>query len=272
VENAVAERLVVDPRLPVVSFTGSGPVGAAIQAAAPHKEITLELGGNAAAIVCRDWNGDEELTTAARRIAAFGTYQGGQSCISVQRVFVDTTVHDRFVDLLVKEVRQLRCGDPRDPATHVGPLVNEAAAQRVEQWVAEAVAAGAEVLVGGTCEGATFAPTVLASVPRTCRVVSDEVFGPVLVVERVADIDAAFTAVDDSRFGLQVGVFTHDVRIAFRALRELEVGGVVVGDVPSFRAEQMPYGGFKESGTGREGVRYAMDDLTTTRVLVFSES
>jgi acyl-CoA reductase-like NAD-dependent aldehyde dehydrogenase len=265
-----APALVEDPRLPVVSFTGSGPVGARIQAAVPHKHVTLELGGNAAAVVLADWCSPADLDHAASRIATFGTYQAGQSCISVQRVVVDAAVADEFVPRLVAAVEALAVGDPADESTSVGPLIDEASALRVEEWVDEAVRAGGRLLTGGDREGTTYAPTVLADVPTDARVVCDEVFGPVLVVSVVDGTDAALAAVNDSRFGLQAGVFTHDLQTAFRAHRDLEVGGVVIGDVPSFRADQMPYGGVKESGVGREGVRAAMEDLSYERVLVLT--
>ena len=171
---------------------------------------------------------------------------------------------------LVAAVEALGVGDPADESTSVGPLIDEASAARVGEWVDEAVRAGARLLTGGGREGTTYAPTVLADVPADARVVCEEVFGPVLVVAVVDGTDAALAAVNDSRFGLQAGVFTHDLQTAFRAHRDLEVGGVVIGDVPSFRADQMPYGGVKESGVGREGVRAAMEDLTYERVLVLT--
>ncbi len=265
-----APALVADPRLPVISFTGSGAVGARIQQAVPHKHVTLELGGNAAALLCPDWSSDADLDHAASRIATFGAYQGGQSCVAVQRVLVDTSLLERFVPRLVAAVEALGVGDPAEDATDVGPLIDEASAARVETWVREAVDAGAVVLAGGTREGTTFAPTVLDDVAPESKVVREEVFGPVLVVQGVDGVDAGLAAVDDSRYGLQAGVFTHDLQVAFRAHRDLEVGGVVVGDVPSFRADQMPYGGAKDSGVGREGVRAAMEDLTYERVLVLT--
>jgi acyl-CoA reductase-like NAD-dependent aldehyde dehydrogenase len=270
VPDSAAPALVADPRLPVVSFTGSGPVGTAIREAVPHKHVTLELGGNAAALVCADWSSEADLDFAADRIATFANYQAGQSCISVQRVLVDASVYEPVVSRLVKSVGALRVGDPADEATEVGPLIDEAAAQRVEEWVDEAVAAGGRLLTGGVRDGSSYAPTVLAEVPGDARVMRDEVFGPVLVVAPFDGLDDGLAKVNDSRFGLQAGVFTHDVQVAFRAHRELEVGGVVIGDVPSYRADQMPYGGAKESGAGREGVRYAMEDFTYERVMVLT--
>jgi glyceraldehyde-3-phosphate dehydrogenase (NADP+) len=268
--NERAAELVADPRLPVVSFTGSGPVGAAIRRAAPEKHVTLELGGNAAAVICEDWNADEDLTFAAHRIATVANYQAGQSCIAVQRVYVHEWLYDGFLPRLVASVEALRTGDPADPLTDVGPLVSEDAARRVEAWVDEAVAAGATIEVGGRREGATYPPTVLSGVPADAKVCVEEVFGPVLVVGPVENDRAAFAAVNDSAYGLQAGVFTHRLDVAFAASRELEVGGVIVGDVPSYRADQMPYGGVKGSGVGREGLRSAMDDYTEPRVMVLT--
>jgi acyl-CoA reductase-like NAD-dependent aldehyde dehydrogenase len=270
VPNDRMPALVQDERLPVISFTGSGPVGWSIRDSVPRKHCTLELGGNAAAVVLPDWASDEDLDFAAGRIATFSNYQGGQSCISVQRVIADAAVYDRLVPLIVEKVAAQVSGDPADDATDVGPLVSEDAAKRVEAWVDEAVKAGAELLTGGTRDGATYAPTVLAGVPEGVTLSCEEVFGPVLTVQRTEGEEAAFAAVNDSPYGLQAGVFTHDLRTAFRAHRALEVGGVIIGDVPSYRADQMPYGGAKQSGVGREGVRYAMEDYTYERVMVLT--
>jgi glyceraldehyde-3-phosphate dehydrogenase (NADP+) len=270
VPNDRAAALVEDPRLPVVSFTGSGPVGAIIQRAVPHKRVTLELGGNGAAVICADWAADEDLTFAAERIATFANYQAGQSCVSVQRVYVHEWLYDGFLPRVVAAVSALRTGDPTDEETDVGPLINEDAARRVEEWVDEAVVLGGALEVGGKRDGSTYPPTVLTGVPRQAKVCREEVFGPVMVVERVTDDAAAFAAVNDSAYGLQAGVFTHDLRTAFTAHRTLEVGGVIVGDVPSYRADQMPYGGVKASGVGREGLRSAMEDYTDQRVMVLT--
>ncbi|MEV4873517.1 aldehyde dehydrogenase family protein [Streptomyces syringium] len=270
VPNDRMPALVKDERLPVISFTGSGPVGWSILDSVPRKHVTLELGGNGAAVVLADWSSEADLDWAAQRIATFSNYQGGQSCISVQRVIADASLYERLLPKVVAAVEAQVTGDPSDPATEVGPLVSEDAAKRVESWVDEAVAAGAKLLAGGKREGATYAPTVLADVPADVTIACEEVFGPVLTITKVGDEAAAFAAVNDSPYGLQAGVFTHDLKTAFRAHRALEVGGVVVGDVPSYRADQMPYGGAKQSGVGREGVRYAMDDYTYERVLVMT--
>lgn len=270
VGNDVAPQLVSDPRLPVVSFTGSDVVGYQIQSAVPGKHVTLELGGNAAAVVLRDWSSDEDLEWAATRIATFGNYQAGQSCVSVQRVLVDESLADRLMPRLVAKVAGLATGSPWDEATVVGPLVNEAAALRVESWIRDAVQAGARILTGGGRSGATIEPTLLADVPADQKLVCEEVFGPVMVVSTFKGLDEAISAVNDSRFGLQTGIFTHDIQAAFQAHRDLEVGGVIVGDVPSYRADHMPYGGVKASGVGREGLRYAMADFTFEKVLVLT--
>ncbi|MEU6646552.1 aldehyde dehydrogenase family protein [Saccharomonospora sp. NPDC046836] len=267
VDNDQAALLVSDPRLPVVSFTGSVPVGWGIRDAVPRKHVTLELGGNAAVIVCPDWT---DLDHAAERIATFAMYQAGQSCISVQRVYAHAAVYDELADRVVEKVRAMGTGDPCSPHTDVGPLINTAAAQRVESWVADAVAAGAHRHLGGEREGASVAPTVLAHVPEHVSVLADEVFGPVVAVNRVESVEEAFRLVNASRFGLQAGVFTRDLPTAFAASASLDVGGVVVGDVPSFRADQMPYGGVKDSGVGREGPAAAMADLTEERVTVLT--
>lgn len=270
VPNDRAGDLVRDPRLPVVSFTGSGPVGWQIRDAVPRKHVTLELGGNAAVLICRDWSDPADLEWAAGRIATFSNYQAGQSCIAVQRVFVHARHYERMLDLLTRKVAELATGDPADEATEVGPLISEAAAERVAAWVDEAVAAGARVRTGGRRDRTSYAPTVLTDVPGDAKVSAEEVFGPVLVIMPVPSDEAGFAAVNDSAYGLQAGVFTRDLRTAFEAHQVLEVGGVIVGDVPSYRADQMPYGGVKGSGVGREGIRCAMDDYTEPRVLVLT--
>jgi acyl-CoA reductase-like NAD-dependent aldehyde dehydrogenase len=270
VPNDRMPALVQDERLPVISFTGSDKVGYAIMDSVPRKHRTLELGGNGAAVVLADYASEQDLDWAANRIATFSNYQGGQSCISVQRVIADAAVYERLVSKIVASVGALVTGDPADAATDVGPLISEDAAKRVEAWVDEAVQAGALLLTGGKRDGATYAPTVLADVPADAAVSREEVFGPVLTLRRTDGEAAAFAAANDSKYGLQAGVFTHDVHAAFRAHRALEVGGVIIGDVPSYRADQMPYGGVKLSGVGREGVRFAMEDYTYERVMVLT--
>ena len=271
VGNEQAPALVQDPRLPVISFTGSDVVGRAIQDSVPRKHVTLELGGNAAAVVLSDYSSDGDLEWAANRVATFGYYQAGQSCVSVQQVMVDRLLADRFVPLLVEKVNSLPVGSVWEDACVVGPMINEPAAIRVESWIQEAVDSGATLLAGGTRSGTFIAPTLLADGPFSAKVVSEEVFGPVVVVQIIDGLDDAMNRINASRFGLQTGIFTHNIQDAFRAHRELEVGGVIIGDVPSFRADQMPYGGVKDSGVGREGIRSAMDDLTYERVLVLTD-
>ena len=261
IDNEATARLVQDPRLPVVSFTGSVPVGWGIRDAVPRKQVVLELGGNAAVVVCDDY---ADLDWAAQRVATFAMYQAGQSCVSVQRVYVGSLVAQAFQAKLVAAVEALSEKDD------VGPLIDAKAATRVGEWVQEAVASGARVLTGGSGEGTSYAPTVLTDVPAGANVLDEEVFGPVVVLETVASTQEALDKVNASRFGLQAGVFTTDVQVAFKAFSELEVGGVIIGDVPSYRADQMPYGGVKDSGRGREGLRSAMHDFTEERVMVLT--
>ncbi|GAA1279082.1 aldehyde dehydrogenase family protein [Saccharothrix xinjiangensis] len=261
------KALVTDERLPVISFTGSTSVGWSLMDDAPRKHVVMELGSNSAAIVCPDW---PDLDLAASRIATFGNYQAGQSCIAVQRVLVHRDVAGEFVPKLVAAVRSLKTGDPHDPEVEVGPLIDEDNARRVEEWVAEAVSGGAVLHLGGGRSGTTVEPTVVQDVPPSARLWREEVFGPVLAVSVVDSVAEAFEQANATDYGLQAGVFTRDVTVAFEAAAELEVGGVIVGDVPSYRADQMPYGGVKGSGTGREGVRSAMEDFTEERTLVLT--
>ncbi|WP_410675110.1 aldehyde dehydrogenase family protein [Amycolatopsis sp. cmx-4-68] len=267
VDNETSSKLVEDPRLPVVSFTGSVPVGWAIRDRVPRKHVALELGGNGAVLVCPDWT---DLDFAAQRIATFAMYQAGQSCISVQRVYVHSDVYDALTDKVLAQVRALRTGDPREDGVDVGPLINSAAAERVSSWVADAVSAGGKLLTGGGRSGATVEPTVLADVPEDAAVLAEEVFGPVVSLVRVSSVAEGVERINASRFGLQAGVFTRDLPTAFEVSAALQVGGVLVGDVPSFRADQMPYGGVKNSGVGREGPASAMADFTEERVTVLT--
>ncbi|MET7993252.1 aldehyde dehydrogenase family protein [Amycolatopsis sp. NPDC005232] len=265
--NEETAALVRDPRLPVVSFTGSVPVGWSIRDSVPRKHVSLELGGNGAVLVCPDWT---DLDFAAQRIATFSMYQAGQSCISVQRVYVHTDVYDELESRVLAQVAALRTGDPSADGVDVGPLINEAAATRVASWVSDAVSSGARVLTGGGRSGATVEPTVLADVPEDAAVMAEEVFGPVVSLVRVSSVDEGVARINASRFGLQAGVFTRDLPTAFDVSARLKVGGVLIGDVPSFRADQMPYGGVKDSGVGREGPAAAMADFTEERVTVLT--
>jgi aldehyde dehydrogenase (NAD+) len=236
----------------------------------PHKQVILELGGNAGVAVCGDWSSDADLDWAAQRVATFSNYQAGQSCIAVQRVFVADSLYDDLRSRIVAAVEGLATGDPANEATQVGPVIDDDAAERIEIWIDEAVDAGARVLTGGGRTGTTVEPTVLEGVASDAKVSCEEVFGPVVVLEPVRDTTTAFEKINASPYGLQAGVFTHDLQTAFRAHRELEVGGVIIGDVPSYRADQMPYGGAKESGVGREGVSFAMADYSYERAMVLT--
>jgi acyl-CoA reductase-like NAD-dependent aldehyde dehydrogenase len=260
-----AQKLVEDRRFAKLSFTGSG-IGWKLKGLDPHKHATLELGGNAGVIV----HGDADLDFAAQRIAFGGYYQAGQSCISVQRVFVQSEVFDDFMARLVKQVESLKVGDPLDPTVDVGPVIDPGAAERIEQWVNEAVEQGAELLTGGTRESQVYSPTILTNTRPEMKVCSEEVFGPVTTVERYQTFEEAISRVNDSPYGLQAGVFTNDIERAMLAHREIRVGGLIVNDVSAFRADQMPYGGAKESGYGREGLRWAMEEMTEPRIMVLS--
>lgn len=259
-----AAPFVEDERAKLFSFTGSPRVGWMLKSRAGRKRVTLELGGNAGTLV----HHDADLAWAAERIAWGGFSYSGQSCISVQRVFVHEDVADAFEAMLIEKVGALRLGDPLDPATDVGPVVDRASAERIEAWLDEAVASGARVRVGGTVDGTLVAPTVLSDVDDAQRVACEEIFGPVLSLFRYRDAEAALARIDDSDFGLQAGLFTHDHDLIERAFERLAVGGVVVGDVSTFRVDHMPYGGVKSSGLGREGIRSAIEDMTERKLLV----
>ena len=265
-ENAVAEQMVTDDRFKVVSFTGSAPVGWMLKAKSGKKRVLLELGGNAGVIV----EPDADLDVAVSRCAAGGYAYSGQTCISVQRIFVHASVYDRFVAQFVARVQQLKTGDPAEETTVIGPLIDEAAAKRVEQWIQEAAAQGARVLTGGKRAGTVVEATVLADVTPAMKVSCREVFGPVVTVSRYTDFSAALASLNDSDYGLQAGVFTRDIDRIFRAYRELEVGAVLANEIPTFRAEHMPYGGVKDSGLGREGIRYAIEEMTEVKLLVLN--
>ncbi|MBK7977333.1 MAG: aldehyde dehydrogenase family protein [Deltaproteobacteria bacterium] len=265
--RGASDKLVEDDRLKLLSFTGSAEVGWALKARARKKKVVLELGGNAACIV----DESADLEVAADRIVFGAYYQAGQSCISVQRILAHRAVYDALRERLVERIGQLKAGNPLADDTFLGPLITEADAVRVEGWIGEAVAAGAKVAVGGKRDGRTVEATLVENVPRTAKLSCQEVFGPVAILEPFATFDEALEAVNESDFGLQAGVFTRDLQHAFRAWNELEVGGVIVNDVPSFRVDSMPYGGVKDSGLGREGVRYAIEDMTELRLLVLNK-
>ena len=261
--NQDAGKLVSDDRLKLLSFTGSATVGWALKEKAGKKKVILELGGNAGVLVCADAN----LEYAAERCVLGGYTYAGQTCISVQRILVEDSVFEKFTNALVRRVQKLKMGDVLDEHTDVGPLINEDAARRVVDWIAEAVDGGAKVLCGGKRHGASVSPTVLTHTKPGMRVNCLEIFGPVVTVEKFQDFNDALATTNRSDFGLQAGLFTRDFARITKAFETLEVGGLMVGEVPSWRIDHMPYGGVKDSGMGREGVRYAIEEMTEPKLL-----
>jgi glyceraldehyde-3-phosphate dehydrogenase (NADP+) len=265
-DRPTGDRMVSDDRFKLLSFTGSPSVGWKMKAEAGKKKVVLELGGNAGAIV------DEtaDLDWAVNRLV-FGAFAyAGQVCISVQRIYVVASVYEEFQAKFVDRVRSVKLGDPLDPSTDLGPMVDDRAASRTQEWVAEAVAMGARALTGGQAQGRSYPPTVLVDVPREARVCGEEVFAPVVNLFPVPDWESAIREINDSAFGLQCGIFTSDLERTLRAHDELEVGGVIVNDVPTWRIDPMPYGGVKDSGLGREGLRWSIEDMTEPRLLAFA--
>jgi acyl-CoA reductase-like NAD-dependent aldehyde dehydrogenase len=266
--NALAETLVRDPRFAMLSFTGSAAVGWRLKEICGKKRVTLELGGNAAVIV----HDDADLDLAAERCVAGAFAFSGQVCLSVQRIFVQSRVHSAFRERFVERASRLRLGDPRAETTDVGPLVDDAAVARVRSWVAEAEARGARRTTFGAPSGRVVPPTLLEDVDPTLRVSCAEVFGPVVCLASYETFDEAIARANDSTYGLQAGLFTRDLGRVLRAYAELRVGGLVVDDAPTFRVDSMPYGGTKDSGLGREGLRYAIESMTEERLLVLRSS
>ena len=260
---ATAEPLITDPRLKALSFTGSVPVGWALKARANRKRVTLELGGNGAVIV----HHDADLEWAATRCATGGFLRAGQACIAVQRIYAHQDVYEQFLSLLLARVRAIKMGDPLDPTTTMGPLIDEHAAMRAEQWVAEAAVGGATVRIGGHRQGPFLEPTVLTEVTGDMKVSCEEVFAPLVVVTPYQSFDQAIAWANASPYGLQAGVFCRDLRLVYQAFEELEVGAVIINDINSWRVDSMPYGGVKASGFGREGLRSAIEELTEPRLL-----
>ncbi|MAE21128.1 MAG: aldehyde dehydrogenase [Pseudomonas sp.] len=259
-----ADMLTEDDRLKLLSFTGSPDVGWKLKARAGKKPVVLELGGNAACVVDNDW----DLDDAVARVIIGAFYQSGQSCIGVQRLFVHSDVYDRFKEKLVAKTQALKSGDPKDPETFIGPMISQEEAERLHNWINDAMNRGATLLCGGERDGNMLQATLLENVPTDCDVSAEEAFGPVAILESFDDYDAVLKRVNDSRYGLQAGIFTRDLYKAQKAWDTLEVGGVVIGDVPSWRVDHMPYGGVKDSGIGREGIRYAIEDMTELRLMV----
>src|SRR5271169_2029930 len=264
--NDDAALLFTDDRIKLLTFTGSAAVGWALKSKAGKKHVTLELGGNAAVII----HSDTDLTYAAQRCVAGGFSYGGQTCISVQRILVEHSVFDRFTKLLLEGVHKLKLGNPMHEDTDVPPLIREQDAIRATQWIDEAVQGGAKLLCGGQRKGALVEPAVLTDTAPEMRVNCAEIFAPVVTVEPYDDFHDAVRQVNNSSYGLQTGVLTRDAGLIQLAFEELEVGGLIVGDVPSFRVDQMPYGGIKESGLGREGLRYSIEDMTERKLLVMA--
>jgi glyceraldehyde-3-phosphate dehydrogenase (NADP+) len=263
----LGDRMVADDRFKLLSFTGSPSVGWRMKERAGKKKVVLELGGNAGVIVDKT----ADLDWAAKRCVIGAFAYAGQVCISVQRMFVHEDVREAFLDKFMAGVKALHVGDPLDPVTDVGPMVDDAAAARTQRWVDEAVQLGGKVVTGGRATGAYFEPTVLENVPAEAQVCSNEAFAPVVVVFPFSDFGDAIKGVNDSFFGLQTGVFTNDLGHAWHAFNELEVGGVIVNDIPTYRIDNMPYGGVKDSGQGREGLRWSIEDMTELRIMVLAQ-
>ena len=263
----LGDRMVADQRFKLLTFTGSPSVGWRMKERAGKKKVVLELGGNAGVIVDKT----ADLDWAVRRTLVGAFAYAGQVCISVQRMFVHEDIWDTFMAKVVEGAKGLKVGDPLDASTDVGPMVDGAAASRTQRWVDEAVALGGKVLLGGKADGTFFPPTILTDVPVTAQVCSNEAFAPLVVAFPFRDFADAIRQVNDSFFGLQTGVFTNDLTHAWQAFNELEVGGVIVNDVPTYRADHMPYGGVKDSGLGREGLRWAIEDMTELRIMVLAQ-
>ena len=259
-----ARLLVEDPRLKLFSFTGSPAVGWGLKARAGKKKVVLELGGNAACVVDKD----ADIADAVSRIVFGAFYQSGQSCVGVQRIFVHEDIREAFNLQLIAATSALKTGDPKDEETFIGPLISEREAIRLKNWIDSAVKRGASLLCGGKRKGSMLEATLLENVPEDENLCRKEAFGPVAVISGFTDFNEVLARVNDSIFGLQAGIFTRDIYKAYSAWDKLDVGGVIIGDVPSWRADQMPYGGTKESGLGREGICFSMEDMTEIRLMV----
>jgi acyl-CoA reductase-like NAD-dependent aldehyde dehydrogenase len=263
----LGDRMVADPRFKLLTFTGSPAIGWSMKERAGKKKVVLELGGNAGAIV----DATADLAWAAARLTVGAFKYAGQLCVSTQRLYVHDDVWDNFVPELIQRAQSLRLGDPLDPETDIGPMVTVDAATRTEQWIGEAITMGGKLLLGGSADGAFFPPTILTDTPLNAKVCTNEAFAPLVVLRRFTDFGDAVREINDSNYGLQAGVFTNDLGNAWRAFSEIEVGGVIVNDIPSYRIDHMPFGGVKDSGFGREGLRWAMEDMTELRLMVLAQ-
>lgn len=259
-----ADLFTTDERLKLLSFTGSPEVGWDLKARAGKKKVVLELGGNAAVIV----DEDADIDDAVARIIIGAFYQSGQSCISVQRIIIHERIYDAVKEKLVNAARALKAGDPKEESTFIGPVISDKEAERMEKWIQSALHADASLLCGGHRKGRMLDATLLENVPRNEPMYAEEFFGPAALLTKFVRFEDALAEVNDSKFGLQAGIFTRDIYKAHQAWEEIEAGGVVIGDVPSWRVDHMPYGGVKDSGIGREGIRYAIEDMTELRLMV----
>ena len=266
--NEIAESLVRDDRFAVLSFTGSAKVGWHLKSICGKKHCVLELGGNAAVVV----GADADLPWAAARIAWGAYVYSGQTCISVQRIFAHERIYDRFKELLLKNISELKVGEAKNEKTDVAPLIDSKAAERVDEWIRDAVTRGGKLLAGGKREGRLITPALVEDAPEACRLSCEEAFGPVATIEKVSMLEKAFEKIAKSPYGLQAGLFTRDLPSIFRAWNTLQMGAIIVNDAPTFRSDPMPYGGAKDSGIGREGPRYAMEEFTEPRALVLKPS
>jgi acyl-CoA reductase-like NAD-dependent aldehyde dehydrogenase len=253
-----------DSRIKLISFTGSSSVGWGIKKKADRQKVSLELGGNAGVIVCED----AELSSAAAKIVMGGFAQAGQSCISVQRVYIHESVYDKMKNVLIEESQKIKFGDPYNKDTITGPMITEDEAKRAEGWIREAESAGAKILIGGKRNGAVLEPTIIEDAPDSTNVKCGEVFAPVITIEKYSNFEDAVRMVNDSKYGLQAGVFTYDMRKIMYAYNNIETGGVIINEASAYRMDAMPYGGVKDSGNTREGVKYAIREMTEEKILV----
>lgn len=266
--SELGDLLVGHPAIRKVSFTGSLEIGERICGRAGLKKTTMELGSNSAVLVLPDAN----LEAVAKKVRVGGYTLAGQVCISIQRVYVHETIFDHFLQILYEEVKQIRVGDPSKEDTEMGPMISESAAGNVKTWIDEALKAGGKLLIGGEIDRAFLEPTILFDVPETCRVIQDEAFAPLVVVNRFASLDEGIFKTNNTKYGLQAGVFTNDLNAALRCVSEIDAGGVLVNEIPTFRVDNMPYGGMKSSGLGREGPRFAIEEMTEIKLVVFDVS